>query len=134
MISVEEGLYNKLASSVSNRCYPSIPQKATFPLIRYQRILTNRVVSVDGSAVGVTEVGMQVDCMARTYAAAKTLADTVRGLLHTYHGQWGATTSPETHLIARFITLETENDLNDIDGDDRVFWVAQRYRIWTNMS
>lgn len=131
---LEKGLYDKLAASVANRCYPRIPQSATFPLIRYQRILTTRTVSVDGSEVGVTETGMQVDCMARSYGAAKDLADTVRGILHTYRGQWGPTTSPQTHLIARFVMLETENDMNEIDGDDKVYWVSQRYRIWTNMS
>lgn len=77
---------------------------------------------------------MQVDCMAETYAAAKNLADSVRNALHLYRGQWGDTTSPETHLICRHIHLQTENDLNEIDGDKHTFWVSQRYQIWTNMS
>jgi len=133
-VSVEEGLYNAVKSLASNRVYPRLPQPATFPLIRYQRIYTSRRESVDGQNVGITEVGMQVDCMAETYAAAKALADSVRGVLHLYRGQWGASTSPETHLIARNVVLETENDMSEIDGDDRTYWVIQRYKIWTNMT
>lgn len=131
---LEKGLFNLLTSVTSGRVYPRLPQSVTFPAIRYQRIYTTRQVAVDGEAVGVTEVGMQVDCMAESYEDAKNTADSVRAILHTYNGRWGELTSPETHLTCHFCVLETENDLSDIDGDDLTYWVSQRYKIWTDMD
>jgi hypothetical protein len=131
-IELEEGLVTILAGVGVAR--PRLPQPPTFPAIRYQRIYTTRTNSVDGSNVGVTEVGIQIDCMDTTYTGAKALATSVREVLHGYSGTWGAVTSPETHLIARFVHLQTENDFYDQDGDDVTHWVSQRYQVWTNMD
>lgn len=129
--NLEKGLYTMLAGSspqttAASRVYPRLPQAVTFPAIRYQRILTTRNHSLDAN-VGVTEATVQVDCMAGSYSEAKTLADEVRAILHGYRGAWGA-------LVARHVTLETENDFYEQDGDEITHWVTQRYRIWTNMD
>jgi len=129
---LEKGLVDKLDSICG--VHPKLPQPPTFPAIRYQRIYTNRVVSVDGENVGPTEVGMQVDCMGETYQSAKDTADAVRAILHTYSGQWGESTSPVTHLTAHFVNLQTENDFFEQDGDKSTHWVSQRYQIWTDMD
>jgi len=128
---LEKGLYDFLAGtspqlSCAGRVYPRLPQGVTFPAVRYQRISANRTQAIDGN-VGVTEVTVQIDCMAETYSETKVLADEVRTLLHGYRGAWGA-------LVCRHITLETENDFYEQDGDELTHWVTQRYRIWTNMD
>lgn len=126
---LEKGLYAKLvagATSASGRIYPVIPQSPTYPLIRYQRINTVRQRALDGNT-GVTEATVQVDCMAESYSDAKTLADEVRVLLHGYTGALST-------LTARLVTLDTENDFSERDGDRATYWVTQRYRVWTDMD
>lgn len=129
--ALEQGLYTMLSgaspqTTAGSRVYPRVPQGATYPLIRYQRISTTREQALT-SAVGVTEAGIQVDCMASSYSAAKALADEVRTILHDYTGAWGT-------LVARHVALDTENDIYEQDGDDVTHWVSQRYRIFTDMD
>lgn len=124
-VELEKGLIAVLAGVGVAR--PQLPQPPTFPAIRYQRISTNRINSVDGSNIGVTEVSIQIDCMHSSYLGAKVLADSVREVLHGYIGAWGA-------LTARFVHLQTENDLSAQDGDKVTHWVSQRYQIWTDMD
>lgn len=128
---LEKGLYSVLTgispqTSAAGRIYPRLPQGVTLPAIRYQRIFTTRIQALDAN-VGVTEAGVQIDCIAVSYSAAKTLADEVRSALHGYSGAWST-------LTAQNVMLDSENDLEYIDGDDVRHWVAQRYRIWTNMD
>jgi len=128
---LEKGLFSMLSgnspqTAAGSRIYPRLPQGVTHPAIRYQRISTGRNLALDG-AVGVTAATVQIDCRAESYSAAKALADEVRGILHAYRGPWGA-------LTARLVSLESENDLEYVDGDDVIHWVAQRYRIHTNMD
>jgi len=129
---LEKGLYSKLTGNspqtlAASRVYPRLPQGVTFPAIRYQRITASRNQALD-SNVGVTDVTMQVDCMAQTYSDTKTLADSVRVILHGFSGTWGTT------LTARLVKLETENDFYEQEGDRVTHWVSQRYRIWTDMD
>ena len=128
---LEKGLYTLITSNspqtlAASRVYPRLPQGVTFPAVRYQRISTSRVQALD-SAVGVTEATVQVDCMAESYSESKTLADSVRVILHDYMGSWGT-------LLARHVSLDSENDFYEQDGDRVTHWVSQRYRIWTNMD
>ena len=128
---LEKGLYSKLTGNspqtlAGSRVYPRLPQGVTFPAIRYQRINTVRQQSLDAN-VGVTEATVQIDCMAESYSQAKTLADSVRVILHGYSGAWST-------LTARNVSLDTENDFYEQDGDRVTHWVTQRYRIWTNMD
>lgn len=108
-------------------CFPRLPQPPTYPLVRYQRIYTTRTDSIDGANVGVTEAGLQLDCMSDSYEGAKLLADAVRAVLNGYTGSWGT-------LIARFVHLQTENDFYEQAGDRITHWVNQRYQVWTNME
>ena len=129
--ALEVGLYSMLTGNspqtlAVSRVYPRLPQGVTFPAIRYQRINTVREQALDGN-VGVTEVTVQVDCMAESYVSAKTLADEVRVILHGFTGAWGT-------LTARLVKLDTENDFYEQDGDRVTHWVTHRYRIWTDMD
>lgn len=126
---LEKGLYAKLIGTTTLagvRVYPRTPQSPTFPLIRYQRISVSRQQSLDAN-VGVTEANIQIDCMAESYSDAKTLADSVRTILHGYSGAWST-------LIARNVRLDTENDFSEQDGDRIIHRVVQRYSVWTNMD
>jgi len=129
--ALEQGLYTMLSgnspqTSAASRIYPYLPQGVTFPAIRYTRIDTRRQLSLDAN-VGVTEATVQVDCFADTYSSAKSLADSVRTILHGYSGAFGS-------LTARLVKLDSENDLFEQDGDKVTHWVAQRYSIWTDMD
>ncbi len=104
-----------------------MPQGGTFPAIRYQRIATTRQRGIASGRIGVTVALIQIDCLAGSYSECKTLADEVRAILDEYVGTWGA-------LTCRLCSLETENDLEYIDGDNRRYWVTQRYRIHTDMD
>ena len=128
---LEKGLYSKLTGNspqtlAADRVYPRLPQGVTFPAIRYQRINTKRTHAIDGT-VGVTEATVQIDCMAQSYSEEKTLADSVRVILHGFKGSWGT-------LTARLVSLDTENDFYEQDGDRITHWVTQRYRIWSDMD
>lgn len=128
---LEQGLYSVLTgnspqTSAGVRVYPHLPQDATYPAIRYQRIETTRNQALNAN-VGVTAATVQLDCMASSYSAAKALADEVRTILHGYNGSWSS-------LTAHNVVLESENDLEYQDGDLLIRWVSQRYRIYTNMD
>jgi hypothetical protein len=130
-IELEKGLYSLIAgaspqTSAAGRVHPRLPQNVTMPAVRYQRITASRVHALD-TTVGVTSATVQVDCFADTYDEAKTLADEVRTILHGYRGAWGT-------LVARHVSLETESDLYEQDGDRVTHWVSQRYMIYTNMD
>lgn len=122
---LEKGLVVVLAGVGVAR--PRSEQPVTYPAIHYQRITTDRISAVDGTNVGPTEATLQVDCMSDSYDGAKTLADSVRGVLHGYIGSWGT-------LTAHFVHLQVENDLSEQDGDRVIHWVSQRYQVWTNME
>lgn len=128
---LEKGLYSKLTGNspqtlAASRVYPILPQAVTFPAIRYQRINTVRSHALNAT-VGVTEATIQLDCMAESYSEAKTLADSVRVILHGFRGAMGT-------LTVRLASLDTENDFYEQDGDRVTHWVTQRYRIWTDMD
>lgn len=122
---IAEGLVSVLAGTAT--VTPRLRQNTAFPVVRYQQIYSNRQKAVDGEKVGVTEIGIQLDCIAETYEAAKSLADAVRAVLDGYNGAWST-------LTAHLVSHETENDAYEQDGDRVTHWVTQRYRIWTNID
>ena len=125
---MEEGLVSVLKTATAiagGRIYPRLPQNPTFPLVRYQLINVDRVNDITGENVGPSKFTLQIDCMARNYADAKTLGASVFARLNGYNGTWGSS-------VCRFCTIDTESDFYEQDGDDVTHWVTQRYSIWTN--
>jgi hypothetical protein len=125
---MEEGLVARLGASpaiAGGRVYPRVPQKAVFPLVRFNRIGSTRTHAVDGLNVGPTEFVVQIDCMAKSYTESKQLAEDVFNRLNTYKGAWGLD-------VCRYCMIQTDNDFFEQDGDDVTHWVSQRYVIWTN--
>lgn len=69
------------ATSAGNRVYPlKVADGATFPAAVYTRVSTAPVNSLDGHS-GKDSVRVQIDCYAKTYDAAKTLAGEVRAAM-----------------------------------------------------
>lgn len=124
---IEVGLAGFLRSLdlVANRVYPSVPQSAVFPLIRYQRISTLRNQTIGGEQKGPTAFTFQLDCMAKTYAESKQLADLLRKALNNYRGNM-------LELSVQYSIMEGETDFSEQDGDDITHWVSQRYVIYSN--
>lgn len=120
---IESGLLSFLGPLASNRVYPRVPQNATYPLIRYQRISAQRQSNIDGSDAGPSAITIQVDSMGKgssAYSESKQLAESVRLLLHRYRGNVGA-------VPVQFVTMESESDFEQIEGDQIYHWVSQRY-------
>ena len=125
---IESNLLGFLGSLVSNRVYPRLPQAATFPLIRYQRISAQRSSNIDGTDAGPSGITIQIDCMARgasAYSQSKTLAENTRKLLNRYRGAMG-------DINVLFVTMESETDFENQEGDDITHWVSQRYTFHIN--
>lgn len=124
-MSVEQALRNKLngATSVGNRVYSTVPQQATHPLIRYQLLSDTRQYGIGGKRNTPEGVTMQVDCMARSYGASKTLAAEVKALLD------GATQELWGGQKIQHCALNTQTDFDELDGDNVIHWVSQRYTI-----
>lgn len=125
---IEQNLLAFLGSLVSNRVYPRLPQSATFPLIRYQRISSSRTASIEGRDSGPSEITIQIDSMGRgsgAYGQSKVLAEQVRKALNFYRGNFG-------DISVQFVTMESESDFDQQDGDDITHWVSQRYTFYVN--
>lgn len=68
------------------RIYPNeLPQKPTFPCLRYQQISGPRDYDLSGPT-GNADARMQVDCLATTYAGVQALKEPVRKALSGYRG------------------------------------------------
>lgn len=125
---IEQNLLAFLGPLVSNRVYPRLPQSAIFPLIRYQRISSIRNANIEGKDSGPSEITIQIDSMGRgssAYGQSKLLAEQVRKQLNFYKGQIG-------DISVQFVTMESESDFDQQDGDDITHWVSQRYTFYVN--
>lgn len=129
---LEKGLFavlsgNSPQTSAGSRIYPRLPQGVTFPAIRYTRIATDRTQSLNAN-VGVTVATVAILCGAESFSEAKTLADEVRTILHGYSGAWST-------LLCHNCSLDDEDDSQvEQEGDRVTHWVAQVYRVWTDMD
>tara|TARA_R110000824_G_scaffold393791_2_gene593157 strand:- start:151 stop:558 length:408 start_codon:yes stop_codon:yes gene_type:complete len=71
---------------VAGRIYPEHRQQGSdFPAITYQLLGTSPQNSANGHT-NITRATMAFDCIATSYSAAKTLAETVRQALMDYSG------------------------------------------------
>ena len=113
----------EVAALVGTRIYPNIvPQRATFPVVVYNQISSERT-SVMGRDTGSVDSTWQLDAYAQTYAGARELAVEVRKALQRYSG-W---TPVATQAYA---VLERDDDVVlERDGDA----VVQRTLIGTKL-
>lgn len=97
--------------AVSQRVYPVLlPQTPTYPAISYQGIDN---IAQKGTS-DLKESRWQLDCWALTYAAAKSLAATVKIKLEEYHDM----SQTPGILWARVV-----NELDDYDPEVNVYRV-----------
>lgn len=87
-LSAQSGVTAVFGSSPL-RIFPLVlPQSATLPAARYQRIDTTRGYTAGGDEV-LPEARMQIAIEAATYEGARTAADAVQAALSGYRGTFG---------------------------------------------
>ena len=106
--TIEEAIHdilvaNNTVKAITTRCYPStLPQNPTYPLILYIKVTGMRVNDLGGPS-GMAHPRFQIEAWAKTYSAAKALANAIRGCLNGYRGTSG------TVRIGSFL-IESERD------------------------
>jgi hypothetical protein len=109
-----------MARIYANDCQQGI----TADRIVYERTGTDREPML-ASAMGTAEAYIDFDCISTTYAAAKSLANVLRGELDGYRGTMGDTT-------VHWCILEDENDDFDPPADGSAkgqYHQTQTYRV-----
>lgn len=110
-----------IAAIVSDGIYPLfIPQGREPPCLVYQQIDAARQVTYDGTN-GLVGASVQVDCLAKRYSDARTLADAVRGALTDYSGDMAGTAVRNCFVVA-------DQDLSDIEPG--FFRVSLNFDLW----
>jgi len=113
----------EVAALVGTRIYPNIvPQRATFPVVVYNQISSERT-SVMGRDTGTVDSTWQIDVYAQTYAGARELAVGVRKALQRYSG-WTPVATQADQVLERDDDIVLERD-----GDT----VVQRTLIGTKL-
>lgn len=114
---VEEALIAQLATKagvtalVRSRIYPGmIPAKAALPAIRYQKVSGPREQTLTGPA-GLSYPRLQLDCLARTKAAAAGLAEAIRNALDGEMQTWWG--GEETGVWIEYVELADEGEVYD---------------------
>ena len=94
-MSLESAFYTLItgdgptAALIGTRCYPeTLPQNPTLPAVRYN-LVTAGPIGTHDAAGGLVRATVQVDAVAATYAAARTLADTIKAKLNGYRAGSG---------------------------------------------
>ena len=97
---------------VGSRIYPlRLPQGATLPAIRYQRISTPRYHAMGGDS-NLSSPRMQLDIFAETYGSAKAVSEALRKKLQNFSGTMG-TTSVNVSNVAVLLLDQSENTEED---------------------
>ena len=126
MAEVEDAIYSRLigfaglSALVGIRVYPSLlPQKVTYPAVRYSRVSGERLRSHSGAS-GLAMPRFQIDAWAETYDEAKAVAKQIRLALDNFSG-----TVATVKIHAAF--LDSDRDLYDDKAE--VFAVSADYTI-----
>lgn len=126
-------LYNasSVTALVSGRIYPmEAPASRSYPYIVYRRIGGDRIGSI-GGVTGMAAASILIECWGKTYASAKTLANTVRQALNglgkdTAFGGTYSAVSYTTTLDC--IWMEQESD--EYDFETKTYGVLIPFKIW----
>lgn len=127
-----------LRDIVADRIYPAgkVPGDVTGPRVTYQRISTERPLTLGGTC-GLVRATVQLDCHggeadAHPYGLAKSVAEALRIGLNNFEGTWNA---GDTSWIIRkaFVTNEQEITVPLRDGGEfGDTWVSFDFAIWFN--
>lgn len=115
-----------VSALVATRVHPQVlPQRPTYPAVRYAVIDTPRDMHMQGAS-GLTWPRVQIDGFAQTYAAAVELAKAIRLAMNGFQGTMG--TGPGVEVDAVF--LVDERDLYDDDTElEGLYGISQDFEI-----
>ncbi len=119
-----------VSALVGTNIFPAVlPDDVADPGTPTPTCCTYRVVSAvdDGTndgPLGLVKMRIEYRCWATSYAAAKTLAVAIRGVLNGYAG----TLSDGTVVLNTW----RENQIDDFDGHSRLYSVSDDYRLIVN--
>lgn len=119
--SVGGGLYDYLINQgsitgiVSERIYPyRIPEKPQLPAIYYERQTLNPLQHLTGSSAYTVSL-YRLSAVARSYDQAKSIARSLRRVLHGYSGEWGAVT-------IHSVFMESTQDDYQVSQSDKAYY------------
>jgi uncharacterized protein DUF3168 len=130
--SLETYLKNNagIAALVASRIYPQlIPENPTYPAISYEKTSGEHERSLTGSS-GLAMADFELECWAKTYGGAKSVADAVRNALDGFSGMMGTDAVSEVHL-------DSDSDLFEISAGNemqRLYGVQLSLTIWYRES
>lgn len=117
-MKIEEALryylnnHSEVKALVNSRIYPFHTQAAaTFPFITYRRISSERLITHDQTASGLSSPRFQFDIMADTYDDALEVAEALRNALQGYKGKMGSGTGVQVGSVLP--ALEQHSDEPD---------------------
>jgi hypothetical protein len=132
MITIEEGLYNRLSTYsglttlISTRVYPlKLPQTVTLPAITYQRISTPRELTHDQKAGGLALPRFQFNCWGTTFSSVKAVVKQLRECLNGFSGTFGS--GANTVAVGGVLSA---NEIDFNDPDSGLYWTAVDYFIY----
>lgn len=117
---------------VSDRIHPSQGKyKAAYPLVLYERTDSDYLETLDGLAGDdLAHIGLRIEIVGKSYAAAKAVATAVRTALNAYSD---TVTAGEDSLVVRRIRHTDESDAFDDPAHGRpdgIHRVIQEYDVW----
>lgn len=116
-----------ITNLVSTRIYPlARPQNSALPAIVYQRITGGHEHMIAGAAGNANPV-IQIDCLAASYSAAKSVAEQVRQALQGYSGAMGSDTVHACVFRNEIDLFEPPDDGSDVGVYRTVLDYAIRY-------
>ena len=124
-MSILTNVYSRLndasiTATVSNRIYPTDPQRGTdWPFLVYRVTNTNPVTSLAGIS-GLTSYTVQIDVWAKTLATLDSLANAIIGRLHCYRGG---------NVMGSFLSEQSNEQLSD-DTEGDIYHTAQTFDVW----
>lgn len=133
MATIGPGLHTFLLadSNISTRVggeriYPvEIPQKPTFPLIRYSHISGSRVVSTTAD-LGLSSPRIQIDAWARTYKEAAELADLILARLSAHQGYFKEDATPQSVFVQGAFM---DNERDGFEPETKAYFFSRDYFI-----
>ena len=111
-----------IAAAVESRVYPiRLPQAPGMPAVTYFKVSGLRHYGTAGPE-GLSRPRIQIDCWARTYAAALSVAELVRQRLEGYSGAMGSATIQGVFFENEQEFFEAEPELYRVSRDYMVFF------------
>ena len=133
-MTIESALFSYLSTKASviavvgTKIFPEVaPESALYPFITYQ-VLGDTPEHHMTSAAGLTNVSMQIDVWADTFASSVTISEVIRNALDGFTGDMGS-----ENLSIRTCHLENRLSLAEPDAESEhlpIFRKSMDFLIW----